>query len=125
MKQVILAICCSAALIVSPVAHAADTVSDKDMADRYTLAAVSGDSDAQFYLGALYSSAIGRARSDEEAFKWFSRAADQGHSHAMLVLSGLTPSGAALQKTTSAPTGGPTSFRRAPRSTSIAMEAAS
>lgn len=89
MKQVILAICCSAALIVSPVAHAADTVSDKDMADRYTLAAVSGDSDAQFYLGALYSSAIGRARSDEEAFKWFSRAADQGHSHAMLVLSGL------------------------------------
>lgn len=89
MKQAFLAICCSAALIVNGVAYAADPVSDKDMADRYTLAAVSGDSDAQFYLGALYSSAVGRARSDEEAFKWFSRAADQGHSHAMLVLSGL------------------------------------
>jgi len=89
MKQVFLAICCAAALIANSVAFAADPVSDKEMADRYTLAAQSGDSDAQFYLGALYSSAVGRPRSDEEAFKWFSRAADQGHSHAMLVLSGL------------------------------------
>src|SRR5260370_32071625 len=31
----------------------------------------------------------GRPRSDQEAFRWFSRAADQGHSHAMLVLAGL------------------------------------
>jgi TPR repeat protein len=59
------------------------------MADRYYQAAQSGDSDAQFYLGALYSSGIGRAKSDQESFRWFSRAADQGQSHAMLVLSGL------------------------------------
>jgi TPR repeat protein len=80
---------CGAALIASSVAYAGDAASDKEMADRYSQAALSGDSDAQFYLGALYSSGVGRPRSDEEAFRWFSRAADQGHSHAMLVLSGI------------------------------------
>jgi TPR repeat protein len=89
MKRALLAILCAVALMANSFAYAADAVSDREMADRYTLSAQSGDSDAQFYLGALYSSGIGRPRSDEEAFKWFSRAADQGHSHAMLVLSGL------------------------------------
>jgi hypothetical protein len=89
MKRVFLAMFCGAALIASSVAYAGDAVSDKEMADRYSQAALSGDSDAQFYLAALYSSGVGRARSDEEAFRWFSRAADQGHSHAMLVLSGI------------------------------------
>jgi TPR repeat protein len=89
MKRVFLAMFCGAALIASSVAHAGDAASDKEMADRYSQAAQSGDSDAQFYLGALYSSGTGRQRSDEEAFRWFSRAADQGHSHAMLVLSGI------------------------------------
>jgi hypothetical protein len=89
MKRVFLAMLCGAALIASSVAHAGDAGSDKEMADRYSQAALSGDSDAQFYLGALYSSGVGRQRSDEEAFRWFSRAADQGHSHAMLVLSGI------------------------------------
>jgi Sel1 repeat-containing protein len=89
MKRAFLAIFCGAALIANSVAYAADPVSDRDMADRYSQAAQSGDSEAQFYLGALYSSGVGRARSDEEAARWFSRAADQGHSHAMLVLSGL------------------------------------
>ena len=89
MKRVFLAMLCGAALIASSVAYAGDAVSDKEMADRYSQAALSGDSDAQFYLGALYSSGVGRPRSDEEAFRWFSRAADQGHSHAMLVLSGI------------------------------------
>ncbi len=67
----------------------ADSLSDKEMADRYFQAAQSGDNDAEFYLGALYSAGVGRPRSDEEAFRWFSRAADHGHSHAMLVLAGL------------------------------------
>jgi hypothetical protein len=89
MKRVFVAVFCAVALIASSTVHAADTVSDKEMADRYSQAAQSGDSDAQFYLGALYSSGTGRPRSDEEAFRWFSRAADQGHSHAMLVVSGL------------------------------------
>ena len=89
MKRAFLAIFCGAALFASSMAYAADTVSDKDMADRYSQAAQSGDSDAQFYLGALYSAGVGRPRSDAEAFRWFSRAADQGHSHAMLVLSGI------------------------------------
>ena len=89
MKRAFLAIVCGAALFASSIAYAADTVSDKEMADRYSQAAQSGDSDAQFYLAALYSAGVGRSRSDAEAFRWFSRAADQGHSHAMLVLSGI------------------------------------
>src|SRR3984893_19486114 len=89
MKRVFLAVLCVPALIRSSGAHAGDAVSDKEMADRYSQAAQSGDSDAQFYLAALYSAGVGRPRSDAEAFRWFSRAADQGHSHAMLVLSGI------------------------------------
>jgi FOG: TPR repeat, SEL1 subfamily len=89
---------CGAALIASSVAYAGDAVSDKAMADRYSQAALSGDSDAQFYLGALYSSGVGRPRSDEEAYRWFSRAADQGHSHAMLVLSGIYAVGRGIPK---------------------------
>jgi hypothetical protein len=89
MKRAFLAIFCGAALLANSMAFAADSVSDKEMADRYSQAAQSGDSDAQFYLGALYSAGVGRPRSDEEAFRWFSRAADQGHSHAMLVLGGI------------------------------------
>jgi hypothetical protein len=89
MKRAFLAIFCGAALFASSIAYAADTVSDKEMADRYSQAAQSGDSDAQFYLAALYSAGVGRPRSDAEAFRWFSRAADQGHSHAMLVISGI------------------------------------
>jgi TPR repeat protein len=88
MKRAFSAILCAAALMASSVASA-DSISDKEMADRYLQAAQSGDSDAEFYLAALYSSGVGRPRSDEEAFQWFSRAAAQGHSHAMLVLSGL------------------------------------
>jgi hypothetical protein len=89
MKRAFLAIFCGAALLANSMAYAADSVSDKEMADRYSQAAQSGDSDAQFYLAALYSAGVGRSRSDEEAFRWFSRAADQGHSHAMLVLGGI------------------------------------
>src|SRR3984957_18186102 len=89
MKRVFPAILCGAALLANSLAYAADPISDKEMADRYLQAAQSGDSDAEFYLGALYSSGVGRPRSDEQAFQWFSRAAAQGHSHAMLVLSGL------------------------------------
>jgi len=88
MKRAFSATLCAAALIANSVASA-DSVSDKEMADRYSQAAQSGDSDAEFYLGALYSAGVGRQRSDEAAFQWFSRAANQGHSHAMLVLSGL------------------------------------
>src|SRR5476651_1978333 len=89
MKRAFLLVFCAAALIANSFAYAADAISDKEMADRYSQAAQSGDSDAQFYLGALYSSGTGRQRSDEEAFRWFSRAANQGHSHAMLVLAGI------------------------------------
>jgi hypothetical protein len=98
MKRALLAIFCFAALIANSVASAADTLSDKEMAERYFQAAQSGDTDAQFYLGALDSSGVGRPRSDEEAFSWFSRAADHGHSHAMLVLGGLYAIGRGVPK---------------------------
>mgnify|MGYP002336300326 CR=1 FL=1 len=71
----------------------ADAASDRDMANRYEQTAQAGDEDAQFYLGALYSAGVGRSRSDAEAFRWFSRAADQGHAHAMLIVAGLYASG--------------------------------
>jgi hypothetical protein len=89
MKRAFLAVFCGVALIANCAICDADSIPDKEMADRYSQAAQSGDNDAQFYLGALYSSGVGRPRSDEQALQWFSRAAEQGHSHAMLVLAGL------------------------------------
>jgi len=68
------------------------------MASRYLQAAKSGDDDAQFYLGALYSAGVGLPRSDEEAFRWFSRAADRGNSHAMLIVSGLYAIGRGVER---------------------------
>jgi TPR repeat protein len=97
MKRAVLATVSLAALTFVGSA-AADSVSDQEMASRYSQAALAGDGDAQFYLGALYSAGVGEPRSDEAAFRWFSRAADQGHSHAMLVLSGLYAIGRGVQK---------------------------
>ena len=98
MKRVLLAIFCCASFLGNPLPARADAVFDQDMASRYLRAAQSGDDDAQFYLGALYSAGIGVPRSDEEAFRWISRAAAQGHSHAMLILSGLYAVGRGVQK---------------------------
>jgi hypothetical protein len=64
MKRAFLAIFCGAALLANSIA-CADAVSDREMADRYSQAAQSGDSEAQFYMGALYSSGVGRPRSDQ------------------------------------------------------------
>ena len=96
MKRALLAIISLALTFVG--SAAADPVSDRNMASSYLQAALAGDSDAQFYTGALYSAGVGEPRSDEEAFRWFSRAADQGHSHAMLILSGLYAIGRGVQK---------------------------
>ncbi len=68
------------------------------MSTRYEQAAQAGDDDAQFHLGALHSAGVGRPRSDQEAFRWFSRATDQGHSHAMLIVAGLYASGRGITK---------------------------
>jgi Sel1 repeat len=93
MKRILLAIVCSAGLLGAPGGALADPVFDQDMASRYLRAAQSGDDDAQFYLGALYSAGVGVPRSDQEAFQWIGRAANQGHSHAMLILAGLYATG--------------------------------
>ena len=76
----------------------ADAASDRSMATRYEQSAQTGDDDAQFYLGALYSAGVGRPRSDQEAFRWFSRATDQGHAHSMLIVAGLYASGRGVTK---------------------------
>lgn len=68
------------------------------MAERYSKAASAGDDQAQFYLGALYSSGVGLAQSDREASKWITRAAEQGHSQAMLVLAALLAIGRGTAK---------------------------
>ena len=68
------------------------------MATRYEQSAQAGDDDAQFYLGALHSAGVGRPRSDQDAFRWFSRATDQGHAHSMLIVAGLYASGRGVTK---------------------------
>lgn len=98
MKRAVLAISCYAFLLASPHSARADAVFDQDMASRYLRAAQSGDDEAQFYLGALYSAGVGVPRSDQEAFRWFGRAANQGHSHAMLILAGLYATGRGVEK---------------------------
>lgn len=98
MKRAILAMFCGAALLAHAPAAVADPAADQDMASRYLRAAQSGNDDAEFYLGALYSAGIGVPRSDPEAFRWISRAAEQGHSHAMLIVAGLYATGRGVQK---------------------------
>jgi Sel1 repeat len=89
----------TACCLVAPLDTAlADAASDRSMATRYEQSAQAGDDDAQFYLGALYSSGVGRPRSDQEAFRWFSRATNQGHAHSMLILAGLYASGRGVTK---------------------------
>lgn len=98
LKRVVVAAACCFAALTDVHTALADSASDRDMASRYERAAQTGDDDAQFYLGALYSAGVGRLRSDEEAFRWFLRAANQGHSHAMLVVAGLYASGRGTTK---------------------------
>ena len=77
MKRAVLAISCYAFLLASPHSAKADAVFDQDMASRYLRAAQSGDDEAQFYMVSLYAAGVGVPRSDQEAFRWFSRAANQ------------------------------------------------
>ena len=96
-RAVVVAACC----LVAPInlrPALADAASDRAMATRYEQSAQAGDDDAQFYLGALYSAGVGLPRSDQEAFRWFSRATDQGHAHAMLIVAGLYASGRGVTK---------------------------
>jgi tetratricopeptide (TPR) repeat protein len=71
------------------VSRAGGTAADYEMANRYQRSAEQGNAAAQFYLGALHSTGVGRPQSDVEAFRWFLRAAEQGHSEAQLILSAL------------------------------------
>ena len=98
IKQAALALLCATLFAAGVGTAVADPAFDRDMASRYMQAAQSGDDDAEFYLGALYSAGVGVQQSDEEAFRWFMRAADQGHSHALLIVSGLYAIGRGIPK---------------------------
>jgi hypothetical protein len=98
MTRGIVVIACCLAVLTDLRPAVADAAFDQAMATRYEQAAQAGDDDAQFYLGALNSAGVGRPRSDQEAFRWFSRATDQGHSHAMLIVAGLYASGRGVTK---------------------------
>jgi len=98
MTRAIVVIACCLAVLVDLRPALADAASDRAMATRYEQSAQAGDDDAQFYLGALYSTGVGRPRSDEDAFRWFLRATNQGHSHAMLIVAGLYASGRGVAK---------------------------
>jgi len=98
MTRAVVIIACCLAVLTDLRPALADAASDRAMATRYEQSAQAGDDDAQFYLGALHSAGVGRPRSDQEAFRWFSRATDQGHSHAMLIVAGLYASGRGVTK---------------------------
>ena len=97
IKRTVVVMACLAALTDFRGA-CASPASDREMANRYEQSAQAGDDDAQFYLGALYSAGVGRARSDGEAFRWFLSAANQGHPHAMLITAGLYATGRGVTK---------------------------
>lgn len=52
-------------------------MSENESLKKINAIAQNGDIESQFYLGRYYSDP--RYRNDEEAFKWFKMAADQGH----------------------------------------------
>ena len=98
LKQAVVVAACCCTLLADLRMAVADPASDRDMADRYEQSARAGDDEAQFNLGAIYAAGAGRQRSDAEAFRWFLRAADQGHSHGMLIVAGLYASGRGVEK---------------------------
>ena len=54
-----------------------------------TLAAINGDSDAQYYLGTMYENNKGRPRSRYNACQWYEKAAEQGNDKAAKALERL------------------------------------
>jgi TPR repeat protein len=64
---------------------------DRMAARWYFESAQQGNADAQYALGLLFLSGKGVVRSDDEARKWFARAANGGHADAQRFLSDFTP----------------------------------
>jgi len=56
---------------------------EMEYAAHYRSVATFGDAEAQFRLGFMYLCGVGVPESAWEAFKWFTKAADQGHSEAI------------------------------------------
>lgn len=63
-------------------------------------AAKEGDADAQNYVGEIYMGALGDESDYAQAAFWFQKAADQGHSSALLSLGSLYEQGLGVSKDT-------------------------
>ena len=48
-----------------------------------------GNAEAQFNLGVMYKDGIGVPQNHDDAMNWLSKASEQGHEHAGLILSVL------------------------------------
>lgn len=55
---------------------------EPSIAEEFLIAAEKGNADAQYELGCIYAEGYEVAQDDIEAYKWFSKAADQGHQGA-------------------------------------------
>lgn len=64
---------------------------DRLAARWYFESAQQGNADAQYALGLLFLSGKGVLRSEEEARKWFARAASRGHGDARRFMSNFAP----------------------------------
>lgn len=55
---------------------------EPSIVEEFLIAAEKGNADAQYELGCIYAEGYEVAQDDIEAYKWFSKAADQGHQGA-------------------------------------------
>ena len=63
-----------------PVQPSASTSTTPSEFEEIKAKAEAGDADAQFNLGVMYRKGQGMEQDYKEAFKWWKKAADQGHA---------------------------------------------
>lgn len=66
--------------------------------NEFTLVALSGHKDAQYYLGEIYEGAIGVPADYERAFDWYEQAAQQQHARAQFRLATLYLTGRGVEQ---------------------------
>jgi len=66
--------------------------------NEFTLAAVNGHKDAQYYLGEIYEGGVGVQADYERAFDWYEQAAQQQHARAQFRLATLYLTGRGVEQ---------------------------
>jgi len=59
---------------------------------------IAGDANAQYFLGNMYQTGRGVTKNDTEAVKWFSKAAEQGHTGGQYFLAGMYEKGIGVRE---------------------------